>query len=103
MIARTQERNVIFNESDFVFCDSFDERLHQDNRAKAPIKSAIKPYHVQRDLELEFELELEERLNNDLAQERYYIQASKVKITEVFYKIKVKLMRKIFLKQVFIS
>ena len=105
MVARTQERNVIFNESDFVFCDSFDERLHKDNRAKAPIKTAIKSYHVQPDLDLEFEieLELEERLNNDLAQERYYIQASKVKITEVFDKIKVKLMRKIFMKQVFTS
>ena len=45
----------------------------------APIKSSIKPYHVQQDLELDFELELEleERLNNDLAQERYYIQASR--------------------------
>ena len=59
MKARIRERNVIFNESDLVFCEAFDERLHQDNRAKAPIKSAIKPYHVQRDLELEFELELE--------------------------------------------
>jgi hypothetical protein len=99
MVAGIQQRNVIFNESDLVFCESFDERLHQDNRAKAPVKSAIKPYHVQRDLELEFELELEleERLNNDLAQERYYIQASKVKITEVFDKIKVKLLRKISL------
>ena len=103
MIAKTQERKVIFKEHDFMFCESFDERLHKDNKDNVPIKSAIKPYHVQRDLELEFELELEleERLNNDLAQERYYIQASKVKITEVFDKIKVKLMRKLFLKKAF--
>ena len=74
MVSSIQERNGIFNGSDFVFCESFDERLHKDT---APIKSSIKPYHVQRDLELEFELELEERLNNDLAQERYYIQASR--------------------------
>ena len=36
----------------FLFCDSFDERLYQDNKDKAPIKYAIKAYHVQRDLEL---------------------------------------------------
>jgi hypothetical protein len=56
MVAGIQERNVTFKESDFVFCESLDERLHQDTRAKAPIKSAIKPYHAQHDLELEFDL-----------------------------------------------
>ena len=105
MEASIQEQHVHFNERDFLFFDSLDERLHKDNKIKAPTKSAIKPYCIPRDLELEFELalELDEKLNNDLAQERYYNEASKVKITKVFDKIKLKLMRKIFMKQVLTS